>query len=246
MLLREDFVRSGRWLFRWRSYSPLLVIVLVLAGMSRYAYPQGSHTLDQFWVAFCLTVALLGLAIRVLVIGHVPEATSGRNSRTQVAAQLNTSGMYSVVRHPLYLGNFLMWLGPALFPHRWDLALLVICLFVLQYERIIFAEEEFLSATFGEAFERWAAVTPAFFPRLRQWQPPALPFSLRTVLRREYSGFFALIVIFTLLDAAADWQLHGRIMLDPLWAGLFLFGLCTYLVLRLIKRRTRLLMVSGR
>ena len=32
--------------------------------------------------------------------------TSGRNTHDQVADSLNTSGIYSIVRHPLYVGNF--------------------------------------------------------------------------------------------------------------------------------------------
>ncbi|MGC9453013.1 MAG: methyltransferase family protein, partial [Oceanipulchritudo sp.] len=49
--------------------------------------------------------------------------TSGRNTKQQVAYSLNTTGFYSVVRNPLYLGNFFMYLGIALFTHHWWLVL---------------------------------------------------------------------------------------------------------------------------
>ncbi|MGB8874133.1 MAG: hypothetical protein WCC75_12145, partial [Desulfobaccales bacterium] len=43
--------------------------------------------------------------------GLPPRGTSGRNTQGQVAETLNTTGIYSLVRNPLYLGNFLIWLG---------------------------------------------------------------------------------------------------------------------------------------
>ncbi|NLL27934.1 MAG: DUF1295 domain-containing protein [Bacteroidales bacterium] len=41
----------------------------------------------------------------------IPKGISGKNTEKQIADFLNTKGMYSIVRHPLYLGDFLMWLG---------------------------------------------------------------------------------------------------------------------------------------
>lgn len=154
--------------------------------------------------------------------------------------------MYALVRHPLYLGNYLMWLGPALFPRSWSVAAIVTLVFWLYYERIMLAEEEFLRRRFGEAYERWAAVTPAFIPALRRWQPPALPFSLRNVLRREYSGVFGVVATFTALEVLSDLFATGRLTLDRLWAGLFGAALVLYLVLRTLKRSTTLLNVEGR
>ena len=44
--------------------------------------------------------------------------------------------------------------------------------FWLYYERIMLAEEEFLRARYGKAFDDWAARTPAFLPNFRHWVPP--------------------------------------------------------------------------
>ena len=59
-------------------------------------------------------------------MGFAPRGTSGRNTLGQVAEVLNTSGMYSVVRNPLYLGNFVIWLGLALFIKVWWCILIVV------------------------------------------------------------------------------------------------------------------------
>ncbi len=58
-----------------------------------------------------MVISFFGLALRVIVVGHAPYGTSGRNTREQVADTLNTTGMYSIVRHPLYLANYLIILG---------------------------------------------------------------------------------------------------------------------------------------
>lgn len=107
MTLQEEFELSGSWLFQWRSYLPLGLIGVVLMAMRGYRYPGDSETLDHLWEALCLLISLFGLGIRIVTVGHTPEATSGRNTKRQVVGTLNTTGMYSLVRHPLYLGNFL-------------------------------------------------------------------------------------------------------------------------------------------
>ncbi len=246
MPLREEFVRSGGWLFRWRSYLPLILFALLLGQLSRFSYWGGSHRYDLEWEAVCLGVSMLGLAVRVLTVGHAPQKTSGRNTHAQVADELNTTGMYSVVRHPLYLGNFLIWMGVALFLHDAWIAVLVALAFALYYERIMFAEEEFLRASFGTGYVAWAQRTSAFLPDPRRWSPPSLPFSLRNVLRREYSGLFGVIASFTALEVGGDWVVRNRLLLDPVWAVLFGSSLVLYLALRFLKRHTTLLRVPGR
>jgi protein-S-isoprenylcysteine O-methyltransferase Ste14 len=246
MALKKELKEQGEWLFRWRSYLPLLLAILFLAAFSSYESPFRNPQLDQIWELFCLSVSLVGLGIRILTIGYAPFGTSGRNTGGQVAEVLNTTGMYSLVRHPLYLGNFIIWFGISLFLRLWWLSLLTTLIFWLYYEKIMYAEEDFLEQKFGDAFREWARQTPAFVPNLRGWQAPSLSFSFRTAIRREYSGFFAIIASFTVLDILSEFYLHGRIVLDPMWLKIFAVGLIIYLTLRYLKKRTRILHVEGR
>jgi protein-S-isoprenylcysteine O-methyltransferase Ste14 len=244
MSLREEMEATGNWLFRWRSYLPLALIGLLLAGLQ--ATPQRDLEMHRAWTLFCFAVSLLGLGVRVLTVGFTPKGTSGRNTHCQKALELNTSGVYSIVRNPLYLGNFLIWLGFALYCQLWWQVVIFVLVFWLYYERIIFAEEEFLRRTFGEPFESWAARTPAFVPRFKQWTQAGLPFSIRNVLKREYSGLFGVVVIFGALELRQHWMVEGRLMLDPVWQVIVVLGLVTYFALRTLKRHTRLLRVEGR
>lgn len=93
----------------------------------------------------------------MITVGYTPKKTSGRNTKKgQVADYLNTKGMYSIVRNPLYLGNFFMGLGIFLFLCIWWVEFIYTLVFMLYYERIIFAEEQFLVKKFKQQYMEWA------------------------------------------------------------------------------------------
>lgn len=238
MPLQEEFERSGLWLFRWRSYLPLAFFGIFLVAMDEYKYIGNSELMDEIWEGLCLLVSFFGLGIRIFTVGHTPKATSGRNTKGQVANTLNTTGMYSLVRHPLYLGNFFMFLGPVLFAHTWWLTLIYILSFWLYYERIMFAEEAFLRKKFGEEYLRWAYNTPAFIPRFKNYRKPDLPFSLKKVLRKEYNGFFAVILIMFILEEFGEVVLRKRPEFDIQWILLLSIGFIVWATLKTIKNRT--------
>jgi len=245
-MLADEFKKTGDWLFRWRSYLPLALLILALPAVGDSTRRYGEHLLNPVWSWLCLLVAFSGLAVRILTVGYVPASTSGRNTLRQVAATLNATGMYSVVRHPLYLGNFLMWLGLSLLPRCWWFTVITVLIFWLYYERIMFAEEGFLLEQFGEPYREWAARTPAFVPKFANWMKPDLPFSLKSAISREYATFFTIIAIFTLFQVIMRWYARGALLPDRFTTTLFVVGLLLYITVRLIKKNTRLLRAEGR
>jgi len=79
--------------------------------------------------------------------------------------ELATSGPYAYVRHPQYLGFILIMSG---FLLQWP-TLVTAAMFpilVYMYARLARSEEREALARFGAAFERYAARTPRFFPKL--------------------------------------------------------------------------------
>ena len=246
MALREEFVRAGNRLFRWRSYLPLIGFVVLLSGLKNYQYPGHSHRLDLFWDLSCLLVSFLGLGIRILTLGYVPGGTSGRNTKYQIAEALNTTGIYSIVRHPLYLGNVFICLGILISIRSWWVAVSGLMIYWLYYERIMFAEEEFLRNKFGDTFVKWSEKTPAFLPVFRNWRSPGLSFSFRNVLKREYPGFFGIIAMFVLLEVVETRIVEGIFGLDPVWMAILAVGLVVGITLRTLKKMTKMLDVEGR
>ena len=110
-MIANTIARQGNWFFRWRSYVLLGFIPL---GIYALSFPEPIETLfgataDSAWEMGCILIAFLGLGIRAMVVGQTPAGTSGRNTHGQVAEVLNTTGLYSVTRNPLYLGNAIIY-----------------------------------------------------------------------------------------------------------------------------------------
>jgi protein-S-isoprenylcysteine O-methyltransferase Ste14 len=246
MSLRDQLEKSGSWLFRHRSYLPLLILPVFAVAVAGYKYIGNRHALNEKWQMFCMMISFCGLGLRVAVVGRAPLGTSGRNTREQIADSLTTAGIYSVVRHPLYLANFLIVLGFAMVWHVWWLPVLITCAYALYYERIMLTEEAFLRDRFGKQFEDWAAVTPTFIPKLAGWKASPVAFCWRTVLQREYNAFLLIVAVYFLQDLFGDSFVEGRLRLDPYWFCMFLAAFVISTTLRTLKKRTQLLHVEGR
>jgi len=246
MSLKYEMKEQGEFLFRWRSYFPIIFVVFLFATVLADPIEAMTPEARESRALACLTIAVVGLFVRVYTVGFVPRKTSGRNTKKQVAEALNTTGIYSVVRHPLYVGNYLSGLGIALYSGIWWMGIVYTLSFFLYYERIMFAEEEFLRGKFGEDYESWSAGTPAFWPRLGNFKRSDLAFSFRAVLRREYPGFFAMILGFALLDLVMAVSREHTPGLLPIWQYLLAGGAFLYVLLRTIKRYTRFFHVAGR
>ena len=245
MPLVEEMERAGTWLFRFRSWAPPLVVALLLGAVASRARPTDPPGLDPLPTAAGIAIAGIGLLIRVHVIGHAPRGTSGKNRGSQVAESLTTAGWYSVVRHPLYLGNLFLWVGPAAATAVWWCPLMVALIFWLYYERIMMPEESFLRRTFGPAYLDWAERTPALLPS-GGWKPSSLPFSWRTVMRQEYYGFFSAVAMFGLLEAGTVWIETGRPGLGRGWVMVLVAVTLLSGLLRILQRYTQILDVDGR
>ncbi|RPG80831.1 MAG: DUF1295 domain-containing protein [Crocinitomicaceae bacterium TMED114] len=253
MALIEEMDRSGNWLFRWRSFLPLLLffgaIPLVLLGHVEWTVMSAAPDGTWIWPLVCLSVGMAGQTVRAWCVGYTPRGTSGRNTKEgQVAESLNTLGMYSICRHPLYLGNLLMWLGIVMYMgHVWFTVAFLLT-YVLYYERIMFAEEQFLRGKFGQAYLDWSSNVPAFWPALRHWMGPEVSFSLKNVLKREYNGFFAMFLSFAWVDGLHMFRQHGweGLFIQPFWLVLLAFAFVVFMVLRTLKKTTKVLDVAGR
>ena len=104
---------------------------------------------------------LLGAAWRVLYAA-------------QTAGRLATTGPYSHVRHPQYAGFIVIMFG---FLLQWPtlLTLAMFPLLVVMYVHLARTEEAEVRREFGAVYERYAAVTPGWFPRIAGSSPVAPP-----------------------------------------------------------------------
>jgi len=87
--------------------------------------------------------------------------------------QLATTGAYSLVRHPLYLGNFLILAGFTLACGNWMVVALVAFFFLFYYPAAIRYEDYKLENIFGDDWRAWSGNIPAMFPTGLKWQSNA-------------------------------------------------------------------------
>lgn len=69
MPLKEKWESQGNWLFRWRSYLPFVLLLLVVQACLDFEYPRHLHAFQEAWMLCCLAVAICGLCIRAHVVG---------------------------------------------------------------------------------------------------------------------------------------------------------------------------------
>jgi len=246
MALQEEFEQQGNWLFRYRSILPILVLFVGIAVHIHTELNPETFFLEEtpyeiYYEMGCLLISLLGLFIRVYTVGHTPADTSGRNTAGgQIANTLNTTGIYSIVRHPLYLGNFLMWLGIALLTGSIWFVISFSLFYCVYYERIMFAEEQFLHSKFGEIYIQWAEKTPAFFPKFGLFIKPTLAFSWKKVLKKEKNGFLALFLIFSGFNIVGEW-VEKQENYNYFLGVMCLISAISYCILKYLKKKTQIL-----
>lgn len=252
-MLQQELVRQGNWLFRWRSYLPFLILPLAAASFrnSGWFIETFGNGLEEAWDIACYVLALVGLGLRIVIVGYVPSGTSGRNAVEQRADVLNTSGMYSVVRHPLYFANFIVFIAFILLFKSLLLVLFMALAYFLYYERIMLAEEQFLESKYGESYRAWAERTPAFLPRFTGFVRPSLSFSWRSALVREFHTLFLISAAFALVEMLEALILEKQNLFEwiadePVWMLVFVASAVVYVCIYTIKKRTNWLKVKGR
>ncbi len=248
MALVHSFEKNGNILFKYRGQIPVILFLLSVPAVyfTDYQFIESNSNLELILLISCALISFIGQVIRAIAIGTSSKYTSGRNTKEQVAEALNTKGIYSTVRHPLYLGNYFMWIGIVLYTFNIWFFAVVSLLFWIYYERIMFAEERFLERKFGDDYVQWSLKVPPFWPSMKNYEKTEIPFSMRTILRREYSGITATIIGFLFVAFLRDWFTTGELHFKPVYGVVLAVALLISLVLRTLKHNTKLLFEADR
>lgn len=85
--------------------------------------------------------------------------------KAQKKHALATTGPYAKIRHPQYIGFIIIMFG---FLLQWPtiITLVMFPILLIMYARLSLWEEKEMAKTFGDAYERYRARTPAFIPHL--------------------------------------------------------------------------------
>jgi protein-S-isoprenylcysteine O-methyltransferase Ste14 len=248
MALLHSFENSGNFLFKYRGQIPVILFLLSIPVIyyTDYSFLETDESCYWWLLGISVLFSLMGQVVRAIAIGTSNKNTSGRNTKEQVAEALNTKGIYSTVRHPLYLGNYLMWIGIVMYSFNVWFVVSVSLLFWIYYERIMFAEERFLERKFGEDYLKWSLKVPAFIPSFKNYEKSPIPFSWKTILRREYSGVSATIIGFIFVDIIRDAVSTGAFMYRDYYGIVIGIALFISLFLRTLKHSTKILFEEDR
>lgn len=153
---------SKRLLAYWL---PLLIAVLLLGpgewfGHSLLREQFVPHTALVYSIGLTLAVVGAGLAI-------ISRAMLGRNWSATVQLkqghELITHGPYRLVRHPIYTGLLVLFLGNAVMVGDWR-GLLAVSIVFASFWRKLRLEELWLAKHFGEPYHLYQARTKALIP----------------------------------------------------------------------------------
>ena len=245
MALKDEFKSQGDFLFKNRSWLPILII---LPGLYIYVVKAMNGTLplgfDPEWYEWiCVAVALSGFVVRMIAIGYSSDNTSGRNTSVgQVADSVNKSGFYSMCRHPLYLGNFLIWVGIAAFTQDLWFIVAFTLAYWLYYERIMYAEETFLIGKYGKEYEDYSMGVNAFWPALGKWTKPQNSYSFIKIIRQEKAGLLNLFLVLFIFKRLALYFMEAKFEISmDFFTYAFAASIAWYILIKLLEKTTNLL-----
>ncbi len=247
-LLTQEFESHGNCLLCQRNYLPLTLLLSIafILYLRTEIYPDTFLLEDTpyeiYYEMSGVIISLIGVFIRILTVGYPAENRAYDKENNRVSTTLNTTGIYSLIRHPLYVGNFLLWFGITIWTGNYWFISSFSLVYWIYYEWIVYAKEEGLRKKYPKAYQAWATNVSAFIPRFKNYKKPVLPFHWKKVLRQKKNGLFALFSIFCLFnisgeitDKSPGYNYNFFLIVMTILTGL------SYIVLRYLHTRTALL-----
>ncbi len=124
---------------------------------------EGQHLANIVLV----TLAIL-LEVGAIWFAHSAVKELGKQFALQARLieghELITTGVYSIVRHPIYTAFFAMMLATGLLISHWIALIAATCLFIIGTRIRTTSEDRLLSEAFGDEFRTWKEKVPALVP----------------------------------------------------------------------------------
>jgi protein-S-isoprenylcysteine O-methyltransferase Ste14 len=153
---RSTSARIGAVLFRHRGWLP---VPFLLVPLLAHGTPDAMN-----WLLGAVLI-VIGEAIRLAGVAAAGTVTRRRSRTVQ---RLVTYGIFAWMRNPLYVGNFLIWVGFIVISDVLWFIPAAIVLFAIEYTLIVRYEEGVLESIFGGEYLAYKHRTSRWFPR-----PPA-------------------------------------------------------------------------
>ena len=149
------------WMGIWGSSQPRFAVP-ILQHLS-VLLPIVNFSIPLLHLIICIPFLILGAW---LAINGVKETTL-KAAETHRTEKIVTRGVYSIVRHPQYLGGLLAHVGISFLLSAWysllSTPLMAVLIFLISKK-----EEEELIREFGKEYEDYKEKVPMLTPRLRR------------------------------------------------------------------------------
>ena len=157
-------------------------------------------------IAFLILVSLAPHTFQLLCIAGICLIVAGSSVRLWASGcilknqELATEGPYTLVRHPLYLGNILLLAGFSIASGQWWSVLLLIVYLWFFYPLAVAYEDYKLHRKFAGSWKSWCDATPALVPRLAAPNRRLkAPWSIKKSLYKNGEPLLLLFVLVMLL-----------------------------------------------
>ncbi len=228
----NTILKIGNYLFKYRSFTPIPLIVIVFVFFKPEIIPGWNNLLT----AAGFLVLFFGEIIRIISVGYSFSGTSGRENFLR-ADSLNVTGIYSVVRNPLYIGNLLIYTGLLTVYSNLYALLFFDSLLIIQYFFIIRAEENYLEMRYGDKFTKYKKSVCSIIPSFGHYISPENKFSRLKVIMKENDSVFNALVIFGLIIMYKLYILFGRIVHGKTFLTYFGILIISYILIKLLKKK---------
>ena len=219
--------------FRFRAISVVPVILLIFFIFS----PLDAGRFNPWLNLFGFLIALAGAATRFVAVGFAKPFTSGRENFLK-AENLNTGGLYSIVRNPLYVGNFLVYNG-VLIAYASPAALALFnAFFIANYYFIILSEENYLEKQFGEVYNEYRRAVPKVLAKFSLYRKNDHPFSLTRAVFKEKNTTCYWIFFFAVAMLIKQYRLNDGAIRHFWWYAVPVLALFALNVILTATRKT--------
>ena len=233
-------ITVGNFFFKYRNWL-FIILYLLLFVPSPPLFGKDTFGQHYFWwpIIIGLIITITGQAIRGATIGLAYIIRGGKEGKVY-AEELVTTGIFSHCRNPLYVGNILMLLGVGVLSNSLLYVAVIMPLFMVIYQAIVLAEENFLRNKFGNSFNQYCSRVNRWIPSIKGISTTfsSMHFKWKRWILKEYNTQYVWLtgIVLILLFKYPQLTNYDEQKRNVLLAILLPLLLLIYLLVRYLKK----------
>ena len=213
MLLNDLLISAGKFCKKniAMQYIPYLFVVLVELEDLKSAIES-----IPFEV-FCLLTAIFGIFVRIFA-----QISKEKNS-------FSNKGAYSIIRNPLFFGNFFILFAITLMTQSWEIILTNSMITICFYSLIALYEEDIFKEEYKQQYINYANKTNCFIPSLKNYINPDKNFNIKQIIKHESSTWLLCAVSFVTIEIIRGYFEFNKFFLSKFWFYVLIFAFIIWL-----------------